>query len=199
MLDLESIRSRLLIAKLVFLKREMQSDGGIGGETLRALSDDVESLCLVRECRELEEGFGTSFTDELLGGAEDVSLRGVREDVREMDREMMLAKCTEKSKLVAQVGKEATWMKLWDSVMDLGPRHIRGLQNLSRVLSSHGRGSKPCPLCEEENLDGLLLDHIIEKHLKDLNLQLTKSELMGKLQSADLNFVCVFHSLYLYS
>ena len=53
-LDMKSIRSR------------------IGGEAMRALSDHADSLCLVKECRELEEVFGTSYTDVILGGAEDV-------------------------------------------------------------------------------------------------------------------------------
>ena len=46
-------------------------------EMMRVMSDDVESLCLVKECRELEEGFGTSFTDELLSGAESGDFRDV--------------------------------------------------------------------------------------------------------------------------
>ncbi len=58
----------LLIAKLAFLRQEMEGDGGFGAEAMRELSDDVESLFLVHECRELEEGFGTSFTDLLLEG-----------------------------------------------------------------------------------------------------------------------------------
>ena len=44
---------------------------------MRALSDDVDSLCLVKECRELEEVFGTSLYRCLSGGAEDVGLREV--------------------------------------------------------------------------------------------------------------------------
>ncbi len=88
-------------------------------------------------------------------------------------------------------------MQVWDCVMDLGPRHIRGLQNLSRILSSHGRGSKPCLLCEEESLDGSLLDHIIlERHKQNLDLKLTKNDVMEKLKLADLNFVYVFRNLF---
>ena len=47
--------------------------------------------------------------------------------------------------------------------MDLGPRHVRGLQNLSRMFSAHGKGNRPCPLCDEE-LEGLLAEHIMEEH-----------------------------------
>ena len=49
--------------KLGFLKRTVW-DGAIGvAAAMRAMVDDVTSLCLVRECRELEEGFGTHITD----------------------------------------------------------------------------------------------------------------------------------------
>ena len=30
------------------------------------MGDDVEELCLVKECRELERDFGTKFTEKLL-------------------------------------------------------------------------------------------------------------------------------------
>ena len=60
----------------------------------------------MKECRELEEGFGTCFTDELLSGAESVDLRDVRKEIRKRDREKMLEKCAEKSQLIVEVGKE---------------------------------------------------------------------------------------------
>ena len=34
------------------------------------------------ECWELEEGFGTLFTDELLSGAESVDFRDIRKEIR---------------------------------------------------------------------------------------------------------------------
>ena len=96
----------------------MLNDAGVGAEMMRVMS---ESLCLVKECRELEEGFGTSFTDGVLSGAESVDFRHVRKEIRKIDREKMLEKCTEKSQLTVEVRKEVGWSKLWDSVMDLGP------------------------------------------------------------------------------
>ena len=52
--------SRLLVTKLGFLRQVMGSScGSLSGQVLKALCDDVESMCLVRECRELEESFGT--------------------------------------------------------------------------------------------------------------------------------------------
>ena len=80
------------------------------------------------------------------------------------------------------------WSKLWDSVIDLGPRHVRGLQNLSRMFSAHGRGNRPCPLCDEE-LEGLL---------ERLNLEMTFEIMMERLKLVDLNFVCVFYGLYVH-
>ncbi len=79
----------------------MLHDEGVGAEMMRVLVDDVESLCLVKECCELEESLGTCFTDELLGGAEQVCMREVRGAIRELDRERMLGKCQEKSVLIA--------------------------------------------------------------------------------------------------
>ena len=107
----------------------------------------------------LDAGFKTPFTDELLSGAESMDLRDVRKEIRKIDSEKMLEECAEKSQLIVEVG----WSKLWDSVMDLVPRHVRGLQNLSRMLSAHWRGNRPCPLCDEE-LEGLLAEHIMEEH-----------------------------------
>ena len=72
----------------------MLNDAGVGAEMMRVMSDDVESLCQVKECQELEESFGTSFTDELLSGAESVGLRTVRKEIR---REKMLEEWAEKS------------------------------------------------------------------------------------------------------
>ena len=75
----------------------------------------------------------------------------------------MVEECVEKSQLIVEVGKEVGWSKLWDSVMDLGPRHVRGLQNLSRMFTAHGRGNRLCPLWDKE-LEGLLAEHIMEEH-----------------------------------
>ena len=71
------------------------------------------------------------------------------------------------------------------------PRHVRVLQNLSRMLSAHGRGNRPCPLCDEE-LEGLLAEHIMEEHRERLNLEMTFEVMMERLKLVDLNCVCVY-------
>ena len=98
-----------------------------------------------------------------------------------------------------EVGKEVGWSKLWDSVMDLGPRHVRGLQNLSRMFSAHGRGNRPCPLCTcDEELEGLVAEHIMEEYCERPNLEMMFEIMMERLKMVDLNFVCVFYGLYVH-
>ena len=59
-LELDSVRSQLLVRKLGFLKRTVRDGAtGVGAAAMRSMVDDVASLCLVEECKELEEGFGT--------------------------------------------------------------------------------------------------------------------------------------------
>ena len=70
-----------------FLARRMREDGaGVGARVSRAIMDDVDSMCLVRECRELEKRLGVGFTDEILpgggGGGGMVGMREVKETVR---------------------------------------------------------------------------------------------------------------------
>jgi len=55
-LDVPTMRSRLLVVKLGFLQCMVEGDcGSLSAWVLKALCDDIESSCLVRECRELEE------------------------------------------------------------------------------------------------------------------------------------------------
>ena len=63
--------------------------------------------CLVRECRELEEAYGTNYTDRISIAEEGECLhrRVVREDIVTRDRAMTLAKCSQNGKalIVAEV------------------------------------------------------------------------------------------------
>ena len=197
-LDLESIRCRLLSAKLGFLRRSMVGREGIGAEMMCVMVDDVESLCLVKECRELEETYGTCFTDGILEDAEQSSMREVRDTLRAMDREKMLERCKGKSGLVVEVARAKTWTKLWDDVMDLGPWKVKGLRNLSRVLSSHGRGNKPCPRCDVGDLGGVLLDHLVERHWEELRMERNwqTSTIVNNLKEGNLNFLGKFSCIY---
>ena len=51
-LEVPSMRSRLLVTKLGFPRWVLKSDSGIlRAWVIEALIDDVESVCLVKECR----------------------------------------------------------------------------------------------------------------------------------------------------
>ena len=59
-LDIPTMRYRILVRKLGFLKRVMGRDAdSLSGCVMLALCSEVDSMCLIRECRELEESFGT--------------------------------------------------------------------------------------------------------------------------------------------
>ena len=123
----------------------------------------------MRECRELEEHFGTSVTDSILHRSE-TSIRAVKIRLKKIDKEIMLRRCTEKAPSVADIERDVGWTKLWNAALDLGVKHTRGLQAFSRVLSHHGRGVKPCPLCDVPGPLDCLLDHLLKEHHGTLKL-----------------------------
>ena len=129
------------------LARRMREDGvGVGARVFRAIMDDVDSMCLVRECRELEKRLGVGFTDEILQGDGMVGMREVKEAVRKVDWERLVGRCKDKAYRIAIVREGEGWGKLWDHAMSLWLRHTRGLQNLLRLMSSHGKGERPYAL-----------------------------------------------------
>ena len=119
---------------------------GVGSATMHSLLDYPDSICIVRECRELEPSFRTQFTDQLLAEADNVSVRGIKNQLLEIDKEIILATCDTKAPLIADICKcSGAWPAVWDSARHLGSRHTLGLQSLTRLLAHHGRGSSPCP------------------------------------------------------
>ena len=69
-LDWNSLHSVCTIRKLRFLHRVMTNEGGICYRAFSAMADDVEALCLVRECRELEERYKSDFIFAILSAQE---------------------------------------------------------------------------------------------------------------------------------
>ena len=162
-LDLHIAKSYLLQRKLTFLRRLLISDSldsnNIGVAAMKSLSDDPESLCLVKECRELESYYNTTFTTEILRDADSIFPTVMKKDIRKIDKDHVLEKCVLKAPLNAQVvSAGGSWPKLWDAALHLGSKHLQGLQNLTKLMAHHGRGSKPCPLCDASTLP--LLDQI---------------------------------------
>ena len=200
-LDVRSMKSRMLVLKLDFLRRLLGSDlSKLGGRAIEAFSDDIESLCLVKECRELEEVFGLHLTDSLLERCP-LTRREVREEILKRDRRMVLLKCQEKAPVIAEVAERVGWARLWDNVLGYGGKAVRGLQHLSRAMSHHGRGSHPCCLCDAAYLDCPVLDHILDRHGVDLALDsdLDRNKLLDCLEGLEhLEFLNGFSRLYSY-
>ena len=86
--------------------------------------DDLDSLCLVKECRDLEECFDTHFTDAILVDADEVDMREVKTVIKHMDWEDCLWRCDGKASLIVEVVK-GSWIKLWDAALDLAHVTLR--------------------------------------------------------------------------
>ena len=123
---------------------------------------------LVALGRELEAVYSLKLTDTILGDAQSVHLQDIKKEVLLADKTMLLDLCTMKSLLITELEKlGGSWPVLWDTVRHLGSHYTIGLQHLSRMLSQHGRGPKPCPLCDDRPL---LTAHVLTQHKDDINL-----------------------------
>ena len=201
-LGMESIKARILTRKLAFLKHLLSDESvGVGSATMHSLLDDPDSICIVRECRELEASFGTQFTDQLLSDADNVSVREIKNHLLETDKEKMLATCDTKAPLIANVCKcGGAWPAVWDSARHLGSRHTLGLQSLTRLLAHHGKGSSPCPKCDVVLSDSTttLIDHVLCAHVEITKLAGFSTEtVISKIANRDIIFVYRFRSFFL--
>ena len=79
----------------------------------------------------------------------------MKEKIRKNDRSSSCSQCVEKSFLIAEVAKDMGWSKLWDT---FGEKYTTGLQKLSQVISHHGRGQYPWPLCENSEFRTTVLN-----------------------------------------
>ena len=136
----------------------------LSGCVVLALCNEVDSICLVKECRELEECFGTKFTEAIIS-KNVCSIREMKKAIMEVDKRKML----EKAPLIAKVAECPEWAKLWDHVLDLGWKAVLGLEMVSRAMSHHGREERPCVMQPHLKEDSVL-DHILNVHHQDLHL-----------------------------
>ena len=136
---------RILLRKLAFLQRLLRDDAvGVGVEVLHAC---VEYVCLVKECVELEEWFGCEFVGKLLR-REGNCFKLMRKELVQKDRMMSVEKCKEKACMIAAVAERSRWPRIWDGALECGGRYTKCVQALTRLMSHHGRGKKPCPYCD---------------------------------------------------
>ena len=201
-LEMETMRSRLVCRKLSFLKRLLgDSATGVGAVAMRSLVDNVESLCLVKECHELETHYRTNFTDTVLVDADATSLWTIKKTIREIDKEKLIRQCYEKSPTIADVSsRDGSWSKLWDTALHLGSRHTMGLRKLSRLMAHHGRGLHPCSLCDEQDLDMSVIDHFMCEHHQEFSLNFSSTDqLLTQLVEGNVWFVYKFWKVFRFS
>ena len=66
--------------------------------------------------------------------------------------------------LIAEVAEKSRWPRIWVGALEHGGRYTAGLQVLTRLMSHHGRGRRPCPFCEDSDFDVTILEHVLESH-----------------------------------
>ena len=196
-LDPHSTKSYLLQRKLIFLRRQLIVDSIDSNRiAMKSLSDDPESLCLVKECRELESHFNTAFTSEI-DWCRFYRPHRQKEIYQEekIDKDLKLEMCALKAPFTAQVVTAGgSWPKLWDStsVLHLGSKHLKGLQNLTTLM-------EPCPLCDA--LTHPLIEYVLTQHHRDFALSsisdspLSTDKLLTVLVDCDIRFVYKLWSL----
>ena len=79
-LHLHSAKSYLLQKQFTFVEATELRFNRIGVVAMKSLSDDPKSLCLVKECRELESHFDTVFTTEILIDADSTDPTKIKKD-----------------------------------------------------------------------------------------------------------------------
>ena len=177
-MDCQSAEACCLTRKLCFLLRITDSSDAISSRTLVALSSDIESVCLIRECLELEEHLNTNFTHSLLisssnpeSGEEDRPSTRQTDQIARNDKSLLLEKCSKKegTRLIADIVRMVSWSKLWDWVLNDGPKCVNVLCAFVRIISYPSHSNRACPVCDIDSLDSSLLAHILSTHIDTSN------------------------------
>ena len=49
--------------------------------------------------------------------------------------------------LASEIDESVSWLKIWDTPLDWGPKGTSEMQNIYKELSHPVFGSQPCPCC----------------------------------------------------
>ena len=163
-LDWPSIRARVLIKKLCYLKRVLSSDNDkLSSEVLKFFaSRDISTLTIVEQCRYLEGVYETDFTAEVLTTT--VSKRELQKRILATDKEYRL-KLYHTHQSLKHIIAAPSWLKIWDMALDHGARGTKAAVCFFSSLSRPLFGDRLCPHC---NLsipqDFSYLEHLVETH-----------------------------------
>ena len=85
-------------------------------------------------------------------------------------------------------------------VLDLRLQHTRGLQVISKLMMSHhGRGRKPCPLCEENDLNLSVLEHVFDAHGDRIRFNGSAEQALHQLVGETYSLLIVFGTCLYFS
>ena len=165
------LRSVCLTRKFNFLRKisyDINSES-ISSLSPLSLSDDLNSVCLIHECRELEQFFDLNFTSQILELDFDSCPHPheIKEDLRILDQHLKLAQHERRLDMstIVEVERAVGWPHLWDLALDYGPKCVAGLRNMVRIFAFPPHTSSGCPLCEGENIPrDTLLSHVLNTH-----------------------------------
>ena len=125
------------MGKLIFLMKVIRNNSDSwSGCVVLALCDDIKPLCLVRECRELEEWFGLNLPNDILRRSACLA-KEMNQPVYEQDKIKSAGRCLEKTPLIAKVAEHADWAWLLDAALDLHWKAVKGLLMLNRMMSHY--------------------------------------------------------------
>ncbi len=148
-----SARALCLTRKLNYLKRISANETSVSlsAQTLASLTDDVNSTCLARECRDLERYFGTDFAEAVLLQDTDPCPHShdIKDEIAARDRDLLLTQHEGRAdmSIVVEVERAFGWPRLWDLTLDNGAKCVEGLRNLVRVITFPSHAMQACPLC----------------------------------------------------
>ena len=141
------MRARILIIKLCFLFKTVNSDLTLSARVFRSLAaSDVESLVITRQCRFLESIYKSNYTTAVLT----FSNRSLQKEILQLDLSLLLADASinPSQQYVQAVASSnvGSWLKLWDLALERGAFGTTCVQAILRFLSLHGHSDGICPV-----------------------------------------------------
>ena len=146
-----SMRARILIIKLCFLLKVVNSDHSLSARVFRSLAaSDVESLLITRQCRFLESTFKSNFTTTVLTSSETISKHSLKKDIFQLDLSLLFADASthpsQQYVHAVATSHDGSWPKLWDIALERGVFGTTSMQSILRFLSLHVNSDGTCPV-----------------------------------------------------
>ena len=77
----------------------------MGTLAVQAMLDDPDSLCIIRECCDLEAEYSTGYMYKIITNADKVYMREVKREIKKCDRKLQMNICIVKAHQIAEVEK----------------------------------------------------------------------------------------------